>query len=471
MTSWMHNTEMVNYLKDLLGAEYLSFAGESAESPAVRVNTLKTTVESFTNFLEQSGQEYTRIPFTATGYVLADDRLPLSHTLKFFTGHFQYQGISSQLPAILLDVHPGENVLDMAAAPGSKSSQLSGLMHNRGALVLNDVHRGRHQPLNVNMQRCGAVNYYVLNAWGERMGAFFPEYFDKILVDAPCSALGTLHSNPGIAAWWSVERMFKLSRVQYQLLVSAVKALRVGGELVYSTCSITPEENEMVIHRLLSEYPMQVVAIPGTLRGLFDTGRTEYKNEKFNPQLKNAIRVWPQRHHMEGFFAVRLVKQAPLKKSKDTVRPECIHTRAADDADITPVLADLQKNWGIATDTWSDYRFVLTSTRLWLVQEAIRQVIQSRFVFAGLLLAEKRLFGWKLLNGSAQVFSERITGRRIRADAELLKVLFKTGRIPAPGIADGYYALDYNNEIIACVFIENCEMRISLPHYFNLIVA
>jgi 16S rRNA (cytosine1407-C5)-methyltransferase len=470
MISWSQNSQLHHYLQNLLGAELKAFMETPPPVPAIRHNELKTDRESFEKFLNRVGQQYDRIQFTTSGYILGEDHLPLSHTLNFFLGYFQYQGQSSQLPVILLDVQPGERVLDMTAAPGSKSTQLAAVMKNQGELILNDATLSRHQPLNVNMQRSGAVNYYVLHTWGERMGSIFPEYFDKILLDAPCSALGTINSHPSIGEWWNIDKLMKLSRVQYQLLISAFKALKVGGELVYSTCSLAPEENEMVIDRLMKEYPLQIVNPPDALSRLFDKGWTEYKSEKFDPSLSAAIRIWPQRQQMEGFFAVKLRKLAAIRNVKNPSRVNFISTFPANDPAIMAITADLERNWGLSNTLWQNFRFLMTRTRLWLVNQTVRQVLQPRFVSAGLLLAEKRLFGWKLLNGSAQVFSDYISSRRIKADTSLLKTLFARGRISLPGLADGYYALDYDNKVLACVYCEQGEIRINLPHYFSLII-
>ncbi len=470
MISWSQNPELTRYLHNLLGAENPAFIEAAPPLTAIRLNELKTNQLKFEQCLDRLKQNYRRIPFNRNGYTLQEDNLPLSHTLYFFLGYFQYQNASSQLPVILLDVQPGERVLDMTAAPGSKSTQLAAMMRNQGELVLNDAMRSRHQSLNVNMQRSAAINYYVINAWGERMGSIFPEYFDKILVDAPCSALGTIHSSPAVWDWWSLDKVLKLSRVQYQLLVSAIKALKVGGELVYSTCSITPEENEMLIHRLIGEYPLQIIEPAKELSRLFSPGWIKYADLDLNPSLAQAIRVWPQRQRMEGFFVVKLRKLASINKSKEVLSANFVPTLSSDAPAVGAILSDLEKNWGIDSAIWKRYRFILTSTRLWLVNDAINRVLKPRFVFAGLLLAEKRLFGWKLLNSSAQVFSDYISRRRLEIDTIMLKALFEKGRVSYPAFEQGYYALEYEKEILACVYVENNEIRINLPHNFNLII-
>jgi len=434
------------------------------------VNTIKITPRLFEKWSNQYGFEYNKIPFSPTGYTIKDDFLPLSHTLAFFNGDFQYQGISSQLPVILLDVHPEQRILDMAAAPGSKSTQMAAIMHNSGELVLNDLSRNRLQALNVNMQRSGAVNFYILNIRGERLGLKYFEYFDKVLLDAPCSALGTLAGNPEVAGWWSLNKMDKLAKIQYHLLVSAIKALKIGGELVYSTCSVAPEENEMIIHEILKTYPVQIVAPPTSLEKRFNPGIIKYNGVTLNGELRKAIRVWPHIHEMEGFFAVKLRKLDSLEKGITPGRPQFRNTLDDKNPDIRDILDNLSYIWGIPKDVWHHYRYIITKTRIWMVASSIRQVLTSSFLSAGLLLAEKRLFGWKLSHSSAQVLSDFINQREIVLSGDELRILFNQGYIKVESIKAGYYALFHENQAIACVYVDDKKMSMRLPHSFNLIL-
>jgi len=340
------NIELKEYLQKFLGEELLPFLHSRPEPPAIRINRLKTTRDKFLHHLGKLGQTYRVIPFNPDGLIIDHDDLPLSHSLAFFTGQFNYQGIASQLPVILLDVRPGEKVLDMAASPGSKSTQIAGHLQQTGLLILNDPSMERLQALNANMQKSGAVNHYTLKMRGERFGTLYPEYFDKILIDAPCTALGNLSENHEVHHWWSLEKLRKLNNIQDHMLIAAYKSLRAGGEMVYSTCSVAPEENELVVQRLLDKYPVSVLPPPEQIARQFDQGYSRYRDQRLHPDLCHAVRVLPHKHQMEGFFAVRLRKEDAFKNDPDKhidLSPTMIST----DPDVAVIDISLKDSDGL----------------------------------------------------------------------------------------------------------------------------
>ncbi len=464
----IQNIELTEYLDDLFGAEHIDFINATPEPNTIRVNTLKYDTARFEEFLSRNNQSVRRLPWTGLGYVPDPAAPPLSHTLLFHGGKIQYQGAASQLPALILNPRPGERVLDLAAAPGSKSTQMAALMENRGELVLNDATRGRLQALNANIQRAGALNTWTLNVEGDRIGALFPEYFDKILLDAPCTALGTVNSSPELIAWWSLGKLSKLARVQYHLLVSALKALKPGGELVYSTCSPAPEENEQVIQQISGKYPVEILPVPKYLANEFDRGLTRYRDEEFVPEMQNALRIYPHRHGLEGFFAIRLRKTSSLKTVKDRDVPEQRATFAASDDAVKEILASISAYWEIPLEFWQNYRYLLTRKRIWMTAADIMSVRELKFVSAGLLLAERRIFGWRVMNPAAQFMQENISGRRIQLDDASLTQLFAQGELSPVDFADGYYVLEHECEVLSIVYVEAGQMRINLPHKFKL---
>jgi len=162
------------------------------------------------------------------------------------------------LPPIVL--HPSEKdlVLDLCSAPGSKTTQLAEMMKNKGRLVVNELEMDRIKALVFNLDKMNFLNCGIVHQRGEILSKYYDSYFDKILVDAPCSGLGIIQKKSEVNKWWSVERVNNLVEIQNKLLVSAIKMLKVGGELVYSTCTLTPEENELIINRILEKYPVDV---------------------------------------------------------------------------------------------------------------------------------------------------------------------------------------------------------------------
>jgi len=464
------NPELEVYLKSLLGKELDAFLAASAEPTSIRANTLKTSSRHIRQLLKKFKYDFEEISFSPNGFILKSDSLPLSHSLAFFEGLFQYQGISSQLPALILDVQPGERVLDMTAAPGSKSSQLAAMLKQQGELVVNDSSYRRLQALHANVQRSGAINHYVLKQRGENLSRLFPEYFDKILLDAPCTALGTYFSKSEKYSWWSEKKMEKLSKLQYQLMVSAIKSLKIGGEIVYSTCSVAPEENELLIERIIKKYPLSIQTISKDFKSKFEDGWTSYNDSRISDEMKGSLRVWPHIHSIEGFFVVKLKKTAKVYLEKEPEPVDFLITHTPDHPKIIQVLKHLSDSWGIDPKIWTNYRYILTKTRLWMMGSDIERIPTENFVSAGLLLGEERLNGWKLVNGSAQYLSENITNRRLTLSDPEIKTLFKEGKVQYKNLPEDYYVLDYNGRIIGSVYHEKGTLRMRLPHLFTRIV-
>lgn len=463
-----NNLELNTYLSHFFGDEAESFFSAEPENRAIRINSLKTNIDEMRDRLNQLKVDFTNLSFNPLGFILNHDHIPLSHTLEFFQGYFQYQGISSQIPALVLNPQPEERVLDMAAAPGSKSTQIAALMRNQGQLYLNDISKNRLQSLNVNVQRAGVTNEIILNMAGERFGKLFPDYFDKILVDAPCTALGTLAVSPEVADWWSYKKLKKLTVSQKQLLISAFKALRPGGELVYSTCSIAPEENEVIVQQLLENYPVKIEEIPLKKLVACNDGLTMYDEQNFDTSLSKAIRIFPHRHNMEGFFVIKVKKLDSQIKNKNPVSVNWIPTLAHDDPLIKNELISISQLWGIKKKYWNVYRYIITKSRIWMLCGKIRQIPLERLHNAGLLLSEKRITGWKLTNQSVQFLREEIHLRRIALKDEKLQELFSCENVPILGLEYGYYVLERESKAIASVYCEKNNLQIRLPHAFRL---
>jgi 16S rRNA (cytosine1407-C5)-methyltransferase len=465
-----NNVQLQQYLQELLPGSYNAFCQAEAEPKAIRVNTLKSSAKNIEGLLSRLKIEYEKIKFSPTGYKINEKNVLLSHTLSFFLGELQYQGVASQLPVMLLDVQPGNIIMDMTAAPGSKSTQIAALMQNKGELVLNDWSYERLRALSTNMQRSGAVNFYVLKTRAERLGSSFSEYFDKILLDAPCTALGTLCANPEIISWWRPDKLQRINQIQYQLLISALKALKVNGELVYSTCSVAPEENELLIHKIVNRYPVKIIEPQQELISLFSRGIKNYKNEVLHPDLQFAIRSWPHLHQMEGFFVVKLVKTSSFISNIEKSKSSFTSTLDIEHPLVNEILINISDQWGISSHYWKNYRYILTKSRIWMVSSAVKKVLAGSFISAGLLLAEKRIYGWKLVNGSVQIFGNAIKKRRVELNHSNLKELFAHGTLNNVKIENGYYALVSDDKPVASVYIEDAEMRCRLPHKFKLVL-
>lgn len=208
-------------------------------------------------------------------------------------------------PAALLDAQPGELVLDLCAAPGGKATQLAGAMAGEGLLVCNEIHPKRAQILSSNIERMGICNALVLNEHPARFAARFAGYFDKILVDAPCSGEGMFRKDPVAVQEWTPQSPAVCAARQLEILHSAAKMLRTGGRLVYSTCTFSPEENEGTVSAFLRAHPefeIEKVDAPW-----FSPGRCDWVTDGA-PEVERTFRLWPHRLHGEGHYAAVLRK-------------------------------------------------------------------------------------------------------------------------------------------------------------------
>src|SRR3989338_1429965 len=214
------------------------------------------------------------------------------------------------LSVLALDPQPGEKVLDLCAAPGSKTSQIAAQMQNSGLLLANDVRMDRIRILAATLERCGVSNAVITKNDGVALCARLAEKkfkFDRILLDAPCSGEGTLRSSPKTFIMWNPKVVHNLSRMQKKLLAFALKCLKKGGTLVYSTCTHAPEENEGVINFALTNFPVKIETINLPLK--CRPGITEWHDDTYNKEVTKSCRIYPHDNDSEGFFVCKMTLQ------------------------------------------------------------------------------------------------------------------------------------------------------------------
>lgn len=458
------NSDLYLYLKKLLAGNIDVFLNASEEPQTIRVNTLKNNYPDLLKKIKNT-KNFTALPFSEIGFTV-NDITTLSQSIDFFKGDFAFQGAASQIPPIVLDPKPGERVLDIAAAPGSKSTQIAAMMQNEGLLVVNDASLSRIQALNGNTQKAGMINHCIYYRPGERLGRLFPEYFDKVLVDTPCTGLGTLAANREICSWWNDSKLQKLNYMQHQLLVSAIKSARIGAEIIYSTCSVAPEENEIVLDNILQKYPLSVESID--IAGLenLDEGMTFYKGHKLHPSLHKTRRVWPHKHGMEGFFIARLKKTAKYA-DRIPLKAESFKTVDSKNEAVKTALEKISDDWGIENGFWDGYNYIKTSDRIWLFNNQVNTIVKEGFTNGGILLADEKLQLWKLSHQAVRFLGAGITKRRINLDENDLQQLFAAKECPNTDALNGYYALDLNGNPAAVVYSDKDKIRIKLGQVFN----
>ncbi|OGJ72197.1 hypothetical protein A2454_03515 [Candidatus Peribacteria bacterium RIFOXYC2_FULL_55_14] len=307
----------------------------------VRSNTILSSAEELKRWAEEKGWKLQPVPWCTEGFFVdRDDRsVPLGKDLLHLLGHFYFQEASSMLPVGLLQPEPGEIILDMAAAPGSKTSQIAAAMQGRpasaphgasvgrGVIVANDVQDARIQTLKSALQRSGVMNVILTKRMGQWFARYMTGRFDRVLIDAPCTAQGTCRKDSNALKYCSELGIRKAAKLQRELLESAVHAAAIGGRIVYSTCTLTPEENEEVVLSILNKFSDQLkvvdprelavnqgkVAFDAAVR---DSIAVQHSLQSAGQTAYPFLRIWPQTYDTEGFFCAVLEKTAPTREAE-----------------------------------------------------------------------------------------------------------------------------------------------------------
>ncbi|HDR2468533.1 16S rRNA (cytosine(1407)-C(5))-methyltransferase RsmF [Enterobacter roggenkampii] len=357
---------------------------------SIRVNTLKISVEDFLALVAPYSWQLTPVPWCAEGFWIErddEDAVPLGSTAEHLSGLFYIQEASSMLPvaALFADGNSPERVMDVAAAPGSKTTQIAARMGNRGAILANEFSASRVKVLHANISRCGIHNVALTHFDGRVFGAALPEAFDAILLDAPCSGEGVVRKDPDALKNWSVESNLEIAATQRELIESAFHALRPGGTLVYSTCTLNRDENEDVCLWLKAQYPDAVEFLP--LNDLFASAQEAITPEGF-------LHVFPQIYDCEGFFVARLRKTqavAPLPAPKFKVGNfPFAPLKGRDAAQLVAAAEKIGLVWDESLHLW------IRDKEVWLFPAEIEPLIgKVRFSRIGIRLAEVHNKGYR----------------------------------------------------------------------------
>ncbi|MGC8993176.1 MAG: NOL1/NOP2/sun family putative RNA methylase [Candidatus Aenigmatarchaeota archaeon] len=271
----------------------------------IRVNTLKISKEELKKRLIEKGWKLEEVAWYENAFFV-ENADSLAKTKEYFLGYYYIQDASSLVPVLVLDPKPGDIVLDACASPGSKTTFIAELMKNEGIIIANDVNPKRIKALSFNLQKIGATNVIVTMIDARKISKMGVK-FNKILLDVPCSSSGTFISNYRVLEFWSQHIVERLSNLQKQILKEAVKVLDDNGTIVYSTCSLDPEENEENLEYAVKK--LNLIPEKIELKGLkYRQGIEQYRNKKFE-HAKYAIRFYPFDNLTEGFFICKLKKQ------------------------------------------------------------------------------------------------------------------------------------------------------------------
>ncbi|NAW57813.1 MULTISPECIES: 16S rRNA (cytosine(1407)-C(5))-methyltransferase RsmF [unclassified Vibrio] len=356
---------------------------------SIRVNTLKVSVDDFLSRAATKGWVLSPVPWCETGFWIEADesQVPLGNTAEHMAGLFYIQEASSMMPVSALFEHqPQFNaVLDMAAAPGSKTTQIAALMNNQGVLVANEFSSSRVKVLHANIERCGVRNSALSNFDGRVFGGWLPEQFDAVLIDAPCSGEGTVRKDADAMKNWSKESVISISETQKDLIESAFHALKPGGVMVYSTCTLSIEENQQVCHHLKNTFGENVEFEP--LSSLFEGAEHAITEDGF-------LHIFPQVYDCEGFFVARLRKTGSVvppdvKKKMGKFPFEKASKKVSSDIEIQ-LRNTLDIRLPDNTQIW------LRDNDVWLFPEALEPMIgELRFSRMGIKIAEAHKKGYR----------------------------------------------------------------------------
>lgn len=293
-------------MKEILGEDYEAFlAGfDGQRQYGLRVNTLKMNLEEFERI---APFHLKKVPWISNGYFYEAEDVPAKHPF-YSAGLYYLQEPSAMTPASRLKVQPGERVLDLCAAPGGKATELGAALQGEGLLVANDINTARARALLRNLELFGISNSFVTNEPPHVLAERFPEFFHKIMVDAPCSGEGMFRKNPAVVDSWQEKGPEYFSKLQREIIVQAADMLLPGGMMFYSTCTFSPLENEKTITHLLKERSDMEVIPMEDYEG-FAEGLTSYRGEVFDESCKLCRRIWPHKMSGEGHFMALLHKK------------------------------------------------------------------------------------------------------------------------------------------------------------------
>jgi NOL1/NOP2/sun family putative RNA methylase len=373
-------------MRHLLGDEFGAFLESYNQPPSagLRLNTLKITPEAFQSI---SPFSLSPIPWCPSGFLIENEPQPSPGKHPYHAAGLYYlQDPSAMAVAELFNPQPGDIVLDLAAAPGGKTTHLASLMKGDGILITNETHPRRIWELAENLERWGVQKAAILNETPERLAWAFSGIFDKVLLDAPCSGEGMFRKSVIARQEWSPQRVASCALRQSAILRQAARLVRLGGLLAYSTCTFAPEENEAVIAGFLNEHPafklVQTKTLPGVTSGRPDwldfTGPQTIKTAS-RARLKDAIRLWPHYAAGEGHFV------ALLRRSDDQPPTRLISKRPH-----TPPVEALRLFREFCTEhllvEWQADRLALSGSYLYWIPTGMPALAGLKTIHPGLWL-------------------------------------------------------------------------------------
>ena len=367
-----------NKMKELLQDEYDDYL-QCYDEPryyGLRVNTNKISVE---DFLKIAPWPLTPVPWIPNGFYYDGDKIQPSKHPYYFAGLYYLQEPSAMTPASRIPVEPGERVLDVCAAPGGKATELGAKLKGEGVLIANDISNSRARGLLKNLELFGIGNMMVISEEPGKLVEYFPEYFDKILIDAPCSGEGMFRKDKKMVKAWEEHGPEFFSKLQRSIITQAAAMLKPGGMILYSTCTFDPLENEKTVEYLLETCPEFKICDMEGYEG-FCEGIPKYV-EDHSEEYRKTVRIFPHKMQGEGHY-LALVKKGDdhtERKNEKTAKPKSGAKKLPEE--LEQFLKELA--WDIDKS-----RLDIREERVYYMPENLPMLKGVRFLRSGLLLGE-----------------------------------------------------------------------------------
>ena len=296
--------ENVYELYDPLKVDQILQGMMNPRNTTIRVNTIKYNIQDLMRYFKEKNIKFERVLWYSDALIIKNATEKELQKLKIYEkGYIYLQSLSSMVPPLVLNPKKGEKVLDLTAAPGSKTTQMACFMENEGYILANELDKIRCERLQYNVKSQGAEIVEVINGRGEKIGNSYPEYFDKVLLDTPCSGEGRfLLGKPMTYKDWSLKKVNQLVKIQKKLFESAYNATKENGTIVYSTCTINKEENEYILDWAINTFNIKLLDINLDIKEAIKGDNTGLNNT-----IDKAIKILPSKN-MEGFFVAKIVK-------------------------------------------------------------------------------------------------------------------------------------------------------------------
>lgn len=428
---------------------------------SIRVNTLKISVEDFHQLAARNGWLLTQIPWCQQGFWIdtssASNKQLLGNTAEHLQGLFYIQEASSMLPpaALLADNQTREPlVIDMAAAPGSKTTQLAAMLKNRGIVLANELSASRLKYLSSNLLRCGILNTLMSHHDARKIGQWMPEQFDFVLLDAPCGGEGTVRKDIDALKHWDIEKVRELACLQQALILSAYQALKPGGRMVYSTCTLSPEENQQVANFLIANSDAQIEP----LNQLFEDAEKVSTEEGY-------LLMLPQVFNSEGFFIACFSKP----DTENTKPPlDSIYTspfEPVSQKSLSQVVQYYQKHFALDLPL-AEFELKQRDKEIWLFPQAAPRVNQYLKVNRGGIQIA-RIFPNKIR--SSHEFASCLGALAKRQTVEINSSQFecfvqgKNIELDNPQVENGEVILTFNGSVIGIGQNQRGKVKNGLP--------